>query len=313
MYKLTMTLILASLSFFVMPFSARAQDYPLKVESNVREDKSVDFTFSKKDPGTYTIIFSFNSLRNTNAAERQVVTATGFSGRAFTLKPIDPNSSVGFSYRYSYIRGKVLRKYNQEFTYMLPYKEGTKVRVAEAGYVPARYFGNETPEDWKSYNFYTDQEDTVLASRKGLVVSVKDEYDTSDPGRAEFKSGMNEVVIEHPDGTFARYRGLKKGIFVKEGETVIPGTALGMNTKFNAESRQYNLAFHLYYLKSDDVESQRGQTLKTSKSLYGSITPHFITEESQDSILSNRANYTAAWNVDLIKKELSKKEIKNLR
>ncbi|WP_207420702.1 hypothetical protein [Desertivirga brevis] len=310
MYKTLKTPLFTALLFATS--LTLAQEKPLVVETRVNSNNSVDFNYTKTDPASYTVIVNFGSLRNTTASERQVTQASSNSGKLFSLNPSTPNLGIGYSYKYYSLRGKVLRKYNSDVQYLLPYKAGTKVRAIEAGYVPAMYFGSEMPSDWKCYNFYTSEEDTVLATRKGVVVQVKDLYETSKPGDEAFKSAMNEILIEHTDGTFCKYRGLKKGAFVTVGQTVLPGTPLGMNSLFHSTSRQYNIMVHLYYLSSDDIESMRDQTLKTSKSLYSSITPHFYTKEGENIILENRASYTAASSSDIIKKELSKKELKNM-
>ena len=124
---------------------------------------------------------------------------------------------------------------------------------------------------------------------------------------------MNEITVEHPDGTLARYRGFKKGVFVKLGQTVYPATPLGINTRFNASNANYNVSLYVFYLKSDDIESQRQATLKTSRSFYGFVTPHFFVDGQPSIVLQDKTEYIAANTEEIMRLELSKKELKGLK
>ncbi|RYE58633.1 MAG: hypothetical protein EOP48_03125, partial [Sphingobacteriales bacterium] len=168
-----------------------------------------------------------------------------------------------------------------------------------------------TPEDWKSYRFYTTEQDTVTAIRKGVVVEIKDLYETTEGDGVAYTSKTNELIIEHGDGTLATYRGFKKGSFkVKIGQTVFPGTSLGVNSKYDKNGR-YNVSVMITYLKSADFEN-KSTSLSKSKSFYGFITPHFMTEVSPNEVLASQKTYQATSTPDVVQKEMSKKEIKLL-
>src|SRR5690606_7454360 len=114
---------------------------------------------------------------------------------------------------------------NPGFSYLLPYPEGTPVQVAETTFLGSIYFGEETPDDWNSYRYYTKEQTKITAMRKGVVVAIVDEHDTPEIGGVSYTSLVNSITIEHEDGTMAHYRGFKKGSFeVKIGETVYPTT-----------------------------------------------------------------------------------------
>jgi hypothetical protein len=303
--KLFTALALLWLSFN----TANAQDAPVKVNYVVASNKSVDFNFEKADLGTYTVVLTFTNLTNTYNTGRQEYEAKGYSGRLTTLTPSNKEQSVGFSYSYSYIRGKFQPKYDPNFVYLLPYKNGSKVKATESAFVNATYFGSTTPDDWKVYRFYTDNEDTVTAVRKGMVVAIKDLYETADGGVA-YTSSVNELIIEHADGTLATYRGFKKGSFrVQVGQTVFPGTALGINSKSSGSGRP-NIGLLITYLKSVDFEGGRNQNIKSSKSLYGFITPKFCTASNPAAILVAQQDYVSANTTEIIRKEFTKKELK---
>lgn len=304
----------ASLFFiaFISINTTMAQEGQLRLSYQAMPDKSVDFNFEKFDPGAFTVVLTLTNLTNSSAYERREFTAKGYAGNLTSLTPLNKEQRIGFSYKYSYIRGKLQPRYDAGFVYLLPYKKGNKVRATESTFLGATYFGNTTPDDWKAYRFYTPGEDTVTAIRKGIVVLVKDLYETDNLENVAYKSTQNELIIEHADGTLATYKGFKKGSFtVKLGQTVFPGTALGVNSKYSSDGK-YNISLMVTYLKSADFESKQGQTLRTSKSLYGFITPHFCTTESADMVLTTQTDYVAADAPEIVKKELTKKEIKLL-
>ncbi|MNK06704.1 Peptidase family M23 [compost metagenome] len=302
--RIKLTALIFSLSIGVL--KVNAQDSPVKVSSKVSNDKNVELAYDKSDPGTFTILVRFKELTNTDGSNEQDFTIKGYSGNLLTLKPKVPGQGIGYSFGYTSIRGKFEPKYDSDFIYALPYKAGSKVRVAEAAFVGAKYFGNTTPADWKTYNFYIKLEDTVTAIRKGVVVEIKDLYESSSDVAYTTKS--NGLIIEHADGTLATYRGFKKGSFVVEvGQTVFPGTALGVNSKSHANN-DFNISVMLTYLKSKEID--RSRTLQNSNSLYGFITPRFSTLEDSNVMLENRKTYTVSLPVEVQKKELTKKELK---
>ncbi|TCC98765.1 peptidoglycan DD-metalloendopeptidase family protein [Pedobacter hiemivivus] len=304
--KIKLAALVFSFSLGVLKVSA--QDSPIKISSKINTDRSVDISFEKQDPGTYTVLVNFGDLTNADGSNEQDVTIKGYSGNLLTLKPRNAEQGIGYSYTSTYIRGKFEPKYDVNFIYVLPYKSGTKIRIAEAEFVGAKYFGNTTPADWKVYNFYSKVQDTVTAVRKGVVVDIKDLHESENSGNLVYSSKSNSMIIEHADGTLATYKGFKKGSFVVEvGQTVFPGTVLGLNAKTNPKS-DFHISLMLSYLKSKEID--RTRTLQNSKSLYGFITPRFSTQEDPNVILEARKTYIAALPVEVLKKELTKKELK---
>ncbi|MEJ5995931.1 hypothetical protein WG904_15995 [Pedobacter sp. Du54] len=305
-----MKTILFSLSIFFIFLSANAQERPIKLEPKRNQNQSVDFNFQKTDPGTYTVVLNFSNLSNTSNPGT-FFKAADYSGRLFSLTPTVKEQGIGYSYSFSYIRGKLKPKYDVDFIYLLPYKDAAKVQVSESNFLGATYFGDTTPDDWKSYRFYTNEQDTVTAIRKGIVVEIKDLYETIDENAVAYTSKTNELIIEHEDGTLATYRGFKKGTFtVKVGQTVFPGTLLGVNSRYDKNGK-YNVSIMITYLKSADFEN-RSTSLSKSKSFYGFITPHFMTEDSLNEVLVSQKTYIVASTPQIIQKEMTKKELKLL-
>ncbi|MEZ2337222.1 hypothetical protein AB6735_16370 [Mucilaginibacter sp. RCC_168] len=294
--------------YFIINVSA--QDSEIKINYTINTNKNVDFNYEKNDLGSYTINLKFTNLINSSNAIEQHFTVKSYSGHFLTLSPQNKDQGVGFAYQYSYIRGKLNPKYNAGFVYLLPCKKHKKVMVADVAFVGARFLGKTTPEDWKVYFFYTPNEDTVTAVRKGLVVEVKDLYETEASADLAYKSNVNEIIVEHEDGTLATYRGFKKGsVVVKLGQTVLPGTTLGLNSKFSI-NYSFGITLLVTYLKSIDIESSRDT--QNSKSLYGFVDPHFCTAENANTTLTAQQEYTEADTPEIVGKELTKKELKQL-
>ncbi len=284
-----------------------AQERELSLSSKTNSDRSVSITATKRSPGTYTVVLNFKELTNASESGDPVYKVRHDNDNILTLSPINKNQGIGLSYSYTYIRGELNPKYNKDFVYVLPYGKDRKVRAVESTFLNATYFGSTTPEDWKAYRFYTQEADTVTAIRKGIVVNVSDLYD-EDNKDIKYTSRVNTVIIEHADGTLATYKGFKKGILVKEGQTVFPGTALGINSITN---ERYGISLIITYLKSTEIDAAK-KNPKETKSLYGFITPYFCTAENANAVLTSQKYYNTAITPEIIQKEMSKKEIKSL-
>lgn len=302
------TFILTLIFYFAIT-SVYAQDGTLTITTKTNPDKSVAFSVELTNPGTYTVILNFKDLSNSSAVGDNTFKVR-YNGQNFlTLKPNNKDQGIGYSYSYSYIRGELNPKYDKEFVYTLPYTNGKKVRVGESSFVNATYFGATTPSDWKAYRFYTSQSDTVTAIRKGTVVSIKDIYEMDESGKQAYTSQVNEVIIEHADGSLATYRGFRKGIYVKLKQVVFPGTPLGLSSN-NSGNGQFNISLLLTYLQS--VDFAKKQEIKESKSMYGFITPYFYSLVNGKEVLTNNQTYTVLNSPEILQKEMTKKELKNL-
>lgn len=294
---------------FFLLFNGYAQERQMEITVERKSDNSIDFIYQKTDPGYFTVVFKFSEL--TNAREPQsTYDFDGYSGSIMTLTPIDKARGIGYRYSTRYIRGKFKPKVNKEFCYTLPYSPGTKCNVSEAGFANEAYFGAERPDDWKSYFFYTDQQESVTAIRKGSVVNIVDQYD--DEANVAFTTKKNSVIVEQNDGTLVRYLGLKKGsIKVKVGDILFPNDVIGLNAP--SAQKYFGVSVFIYYLSSVDFESLKSQTLSTPKSLYSIVTPKFITANNTCGILENKKSYESFSNEEIITKEMNKKELKKYK
>lgn len=282
----------------------------IKISSKFNDNKTVDLVFEKEDAGTVTVEIKFEELSNTSVNGKQY-TAKGFGGNLLTLRPLKKDEEMRYSYSYRSIRGKLLPKIDRSFIYLLPYAADTKVRVSEASFMNATYFGNSEPNDWKVYYFYTDNPAIVTASRKGLVVEVNDTFEDSELQDKYYSSKTNCVLVEHADGSLLEYNGLQYGdIRVKVGEYVFPGQEIGVNVK--RSDGKYAMVFSLYYLKKGDLSVNENKNLTNSESFYGWINPIFRTVAGTQQ-LQNNQYYSALIDEGLVVQEMTKKELKKYK
>lgn len=286
----------------------QAQEDGIEFNYKRNDDKSIDFTYEKKAAGTFTVKIKFSSLTNAIADEFKTVVKYN-SGTLLTLKPERPDQHINFAYLTSYTRGDENAKIDSLFQYILPFKKGKELQISESSNVGEKYLGREKLKSWKSYSVTTKTPDSVFAMRKGIVIEIKNEFPTDTLQKNYvFTTKKNGLTIEHEDGTYASYWGVKKDSMpVELGDTVYPSTLLGVLDRYN--NKNYILHFHIYYIGVKDYIYDQTASLKNSKSPYFYITPYFHTKEGVVQIISKN-KYTAHCNQEILTKEMSKKELK---
>ena len=111
--------------------------------------------------------------------------------------------------------------------YVLPYPVGTAYVVLD-GYPPVIH----APLFKFAIDFSMPSRSLVVAARAGEVQYVEQSYEDND----NTSGHENVVVIEHGDGTFARYVHLvKNGALVQIGEHVSRGQSIGLSGATGAD------------------------------------------------------------------------------
>lgn len=275
------------------------------LSAKINADRSVDIRYDKTMRGSYFVYLNFKQYDNTYTPESRFV-INGQEGLLCKLTPTDPNRGIGYSYSYIYYRGIPKAKVEPEFVYLLPFKDNISFEARFLNNAQVEYFEKKEPKNWKSFQFMCDKADTVCCARKGMVISVVDKYAIDTTKSYSYSSLRNYVVIEHKDGTFAKYEGLDgKHIFVKEGDIVLPNQSLGQLIQYD-KSGTYQLRFTIDYLIENPSEKEN--TLERFS--YAYIDPYFQTSEGIVRLASHKT-YITKISEDLILKELSKREIKN--
>lgn len=287
-------LYLQFLSFLLLSTSnLLAQGQNITILSVENSDKSISLLYEKTNPGNYTLSLEFSNVNNCNITTYEKVIRES-SGFLMKLEPIDKNQKIIYSMRYYATRGAINTKVDSLYRYTLPFRNGKKIKIFEAEYVGQKYFDLEKSSDWKSYAVVTNKPDTICSMRKGVVVLINNQYDDNSTLDAQYTSRRNQVVIEHEDGTFAMYKGLKRNaIFVEPGQVVNAQTELGIIEKYN--KKDYRLDFDFYYLSQNVFEANNNQSSKNNKNTYRYFTPVFYTHEGERQIESGK-EYTVSAN-----------------
>lgn len=291
--------------------NAHSQVKELEINYERNEDKSVNFSFKKLNPGSTFIVLKFRTLSNSTGKRLISKSVKGHSGSFLRLNPINKKKGIGFSFTYSYQMGTKNAKVDKNFKYILPFLKGKKVISRDVNYLGKR-FGNSSPKNWKSIQFLTELNDTVCASRKGIVVKIVDKYDADDTIEYTFKSKSNFIIIEHSDGTLAKYNVLKKNsTMVALGEKVYPSTPIALAGSYDKPENS-QLRFSVYYLDNDvDYEFNKQQTLANKKHYYAYVNPIFYVSDETTQLQSNK-NYVTHTRDDIIQFEMTKREKKKL-
>jgi hypothetical protein len=187
-----------------------------------------------KEATDMTATIDINSV-NVECSARLPYTITVPAGQtvsAFTLKPRDPAAEWSFNWVNHYTVGRADAKHDDSYLYTLPYMPGATYKVTQGYHGTFSHTGcDEFAIDWKM-----SEGTPVLASREGLVVSVKDNSDRGGSNR-KYEDDANMVVVQHSDGTMAHYCHLQfRSAKVKVGEKVRAGDMLALsgNTGFTS-------------------------------------------------------------------------------
>ena len=292
-------------------FSIRAQYKAITVTCERNSTKGYKFSYTKNTEGSYTVFVKINDPNNLAETEFRGV-VNQFSGSLFSTNAIEQNRSFGFStYSTSYIRGIANPKIDSSFVYAFPFRKVSLLSVYNLTDLREKYFGDTPTRKMKAFEFSSTDCDTACAIRKGVVVSVTDMYEMDSTLGKSYTSRVNSILVEHPDGTLASYSGFKKGkIFVKEGETVFPFSALGILAHYDV-SKKHQLRLSVYYLADLEVDNNTNDNAKnnSSKRYYDYINPYFLTNMGICHIQGGK-KYSAALSDFLIQQEMTKKELK---
>jgi len=270
--------------------------HPIEITYEKTEN-GYDFYAENQNSAPYLIKVTFNSLTNLRPSFNQKKELTVYSGkqRIFSLKKERENARTNFNYKYRYRKGSLPVKLNPDFTYLIPLKPNRVTRPLKVVFV-GEMLGtkDEMPEDWYCVGFTMFKTDTVVVARSGVVIEIKDNLDYEKSNLLMSKE-MNYVEILHKDGTIGKYQLFKKdGVFVKVGEKLIAGQALGIIDSEHYEHGPH-VRFHVYYAKEG-----KG---------YAYVPLKFHAEDTRQVLVFQKRYKVTHPNV-LLEQELSKRQRK---
>ncbi len=297
------------LIFFSINLKAQNPKLLITVERNT--DNSVTLNYTKELPGTYTVDLEFVQLENSDAQLHQKIVVSGYNGMLLRLNPINRQTPISLSYKYTSVIGKINPKVDTLVTYCLPFKLNKKITINEAINLDEKYFNNEKVKTWKVYVVNLKTPDTVCCMRKGIVVDIKRDENSNILNEKKYTSKTNQILIEHQDGTYSKYIGFDKDkIFVKLGEAVYPQNQLGVLGLYNVAA--YRLDFSVYFLVDYDLGQLNKQNMLNKKLPFQYLTPNFITQNGIEK-LKDQIEYSVVSNKEIIIQELTKREKKKIQ
>lgn len=272
----------AVLVFLGFTINLNAQQSPnLYIKSIKNADNTVGFYYEKEAVGSFIVSVNFSKLENTESKSVPVLNVTANSGFLFKLKPLDKNKKIDFHYSYSVAQGYLNPVLDSRVTYMLPFKKGKKEKI---------YWATRpgiSPEKWKKYVVYSNNQDSVYGMRKGVVVDIRTitRFDKDEATQETKKALLKEIVVEHTDGTFASYSGIdENSIAVKVGQTINSQSYIGIMNKLNTD--RYSFTFDIYYHEPDPM-NYRGNLI--------SVSPNFLTQNGIEK-LESKKEYVVSYN-----------------
>lgn len=292
--------------FFSLIFRLNGQQPNIELSSTRNKDQTVEINFTGQFYGHWYVKLIFSNLSNSLYSSFGHVIYDS-KGTITKLRPIMEDRPINLRYRYMFWRGKPISEYNSKKVYLLPFSEGKKIKIEYLNHIN-NMIGQEVPESWMSYNFYSDAPDSIFSSRKGVIINVSNENKTDTTSSFYYQRNRNYILVEHEDGTLARYEGFdNKMINIKEGDKVLPGTYHGTLERYDKDPKKYLLFFTCYYLDIYEKSVNPGYNGNYGiKNTF--ITPLFFIGNSFQTLVNNDIQ-EVKHNRDVIISEMTKKEI----
>lgn len=297
---------LATIAAMAVCLSLYADTFEISYE--VRNDNEVVFNYEKSYAGAVTLRMEFSTLSNCLFQRQFTKVIDGPTGVLCTLRPVDPEKPVRFRYRYRYFHGALVKDYQPYKKYLLPFPEGSKITAEQLYNLEERYFGAKQPDNWYALRLFSDKPDTVHAIRSGKVTKVIKHHPLNKS--YHYTSNRNEVIIEHRDGTRARYVGFAPNeIFMAPGDLIYAGEPIGTMRESDQHAA---LDLFIYYTKSIDFDFRGPQTFDQKAVQYEYIEPTFIHTEGASSLIPHTP-FRVAHPKEAITAEMTRRERRRYR
>lgn len=290
------TLLLLILSMvFTLQLSAQIQVTTRNEASNVIFDVNLE------KEGSYTLVLKFSELRGCKIplGNTTIIPIKGGYNSAVCKLTKEGNVSTSYRYTYTFHRGKYNAKPDIDYPYILPASEGKALYTSRFANIE-HGLGKIDVDSIMGIVFRYAEADTVCAMRSGKVVEIEhSKRDRIEPeqGVSMYDRGSRNIItIEHGDGTIVRYTCITSAqTLVKLGDRIIAGQPLAV---LGQEKDFPQIGISISYL--------------TKELKHKIIMPMFYTEKGL-SELNFDEEYHSTSTRDIIEKELTKKEKKNLK
>lgn len=288
------------IAFFISETHAQVGSRPVNIEVQYNANNEPVFYAINSTHIPYTVTVHFSNLQFTLPRPRPLI-ATVKPGRSklTTLERSGlQDGAVKFRYQYSYNLGCHDTKPKSDIEYLIPVAEGKKTTATQLGHI-SEFIKKESRDDFYGLAFSASHEDTIFASRRGIVGRFEMQNNDEEVSN-DFTSKTNYIEVIHEDCTFGKYDVVKKGsMLVKPGQRVEAGQPLAIVPPNENPSREH-FRFIVFYRNPDADE--------TENRYWKYIRPLFRTSEGKSISLNSGDSYKSIFPDEVITKEMSRRE-----
>lgn len=202
----------------------------------------------------YTISFYSSNLQNVDPVQNPYQ-VTSYPGRSklLTLERSrgfdNANMQIRYNYEYYYGIGCHNTEVDESVEYALPVGIGLTTSINKLSYI-GELTNDEAPDDFYGLSFTASSQDTIFASRRGIVAEVDQGFEDKELNKL-FSSKTNSLTIYHEDCTFGTYGSIKQGsVFVRKGQQVEVGDPIALVASKD-EKENEGFRFMLSYRNPD--------------------------------------------------------------
>jgi hypothetical protein len=298
--------------FALLSANAFSQTTLITCRTQTNSDQSVIIYADNKSDADYTVklYLSLTGYTSTLSPNPGLVRVPGKgSTQIAKITPDKTGALASWSYRYQYYPGVSFRKTpDTSITYLLPGTAGNML-VASGVTNMQQLMGQKVTDNNISTGFMYQLGDTICAARAGTVYESYSGATEGEKFDQTFnRSARNQLHVQHKDGSISHYSILAPiKLLVSDGEHVVPGQPLAV---FNKEAEKYTMLYSVYYIEEKKLMKEIEDPTKPD--FWGYLQPAFLVGGTTTREIAPGKTYTVEFNNEVIARELSKKEKKNL-
>lgn len=260
------------LFLLLAPLMLFSQQRDVKVYREFIEGKTVVFADNNEFcPVSVLMRAELVNMRSSLKAPYVLVPARTKRFVIAEISVVDLKKEFNFKYQNSFLLGDInLKKYDIDFPYSLPYKQGEEYMIGQG------YNGKISHQGEFALDFIMPIGTEIMAVRDAIVVDVQDS-NTENCMKKDCAEFNNYIVVYHEDGTLAEYTHINtNGSFVKKGDIIKRGDKIALSGNIGWSSGPH---LHFFSFVSDIEKGRR------------SIRTKFRTEGNRLEFLQEKKFY----------------------
>jgi len=263
---------ITALFLLLAPLMLFSQQRDVKVYREFIEGKTVVFADNNEFcPVSVLMRAELVNMRSSLKAPYVLVPARTKRFVIAEISVVDLKKEFNFKYQNSFLLGDInLKKYDIDFPYSLPYKQGEEYMIGQG------YNGKISHQGEFALDFIMPIGTEITAVRDAIVVDVQDS-NTENCMKKDCAEFNNYIVVYHEDGTLAEYTHIDtNGSFVKKGDIIKRGDKIALSGNIGWSSGPH---LHFFSFVSDIEKGRR------------SIRTKFRTEGNRLEFLQEKKFY----------------------